>query len=208
MTRLLLIRHGQSVSNVSQQFTGQSDVPLSLLGIKQAEKTADYIANNFKVDAIYASDLSRAFDTAKAVAEKIDLKVIPDKNLREIFAGKWEMMPYNKLLTEYNDEYQTWLNDNPNARPTGGESVEELKTRVYNEIIKIAKENDGKTVVIATHATPIRTFISRCLSLNDFSWVPNASVTVVEFKDNKFSIKKTGISEHLGELETNLPKEV
>ncbi len=208
MTRLLLIRHGQSVSNISKQFTGQSDVPLSPLGIDQAEKTADYIINNFKVDAIYTSDLSRAYDTAKAVADKVGLIPIPNENLREIYAGKWEMMPYNEISEKYNDEYQIWLNDNSNARPTGGESVKELKNRVYSEILKIARENEGKTVVIGTHATPIRTFIARCMSLKDFQWVPNASITIAEYNNNKFSIIKSGISDHLGDLETTLPKDV
>ena len=64
MTTVLLIRHGQSVTNVTQVFTGHYDVPLSPLGQEQARRTAAYLQKNFRIDAIYASDLMRAMQTA------------------------------------------------------------------------------------------------------------------------------------------------
>ena len=73
MTTVLLIRHGQSVTNVTQVFTGHYDVPLSPLGQEQARRTAAYLQKNFRIDAIYASDLMRAMQTAQPTAAAVGL---------------------------------------------------------------------------------------------------------------------------------------
>ena len=75
MTTVLLIRHGQSVTNVTQVFTGHYDVPLSPLGQEQARRTAAYLQKNFRIDAIYASDLMRAMQTAQPTAAAFGLPV-------------------------------------------------------------------------------------------------------------------------------------
>ena len=87
MTKLLIIRHGQSVANLQGIFVGHTDSPLSDLGKRQAEATADYIVNTFHVDAVYASDLERAFVTGKAVADRLGMSVTPVRGMREISQG-------------------------------------------------------------------------------------------------------------------------
>lgn len=94
MTTVLLIRHGQSVTNVTQVFTGHYDVPLSPLGQEQARRTAAYLQKNFRIDAIYASDLMRAMQTAQPTAAAFGLPICPEPDLREICAGRWERMPF------------------------------------------------------------------------------------------------------------------
>ncbi|MBR4078223.1 MAG: histidine phosphatase family protein, partial [Oscillospiraceae bacterium] len=103
--------------------------------------------------------------------------------------------------------------DFSNARCTGGESVRELYRRICNTVRRIAEENDGKTVVVATHATPIRTFMHYCSGLplsemKNIPWVSNASVTTAVYENGTFTITEAGHDAHLGDMRTALPKNV
>lgn len=212
MTQLIMIRHGQSVANEQNRFAGHSDFDLTELGRRQAELAGEYIYKNFKADAIYASDLKRAYNTAVPAAKLFDLPIIKRTGLREIYAGKWETLRFDEILEKYSEDFSVWKNNFSFARCTEGESIEELYNRCCSEILSIAAENDGKSVVIATHATPIRVFNTLALGhgyehTGDISFVVNASINVFEVDNEKGSnikIVKTNITEHLNELITTL----
>ena len=213
MTTIILIRHGESEANRHGIFAGHTDADLQPKGLNQAKVTAKYIANNYNVDKIYASDLKRAYKTAMCLGEILDLEVVAEKGLREIYAGEWEGMEFDKLSLLYPDEYSKWLKDIGSSVCNGGESVAELGERIMNILTKIAKENEGQTVAIGTHATPIR--VAQCLiktgalkEMKNIPWVTNASVTVFEYSSGVWSINAESIDEHLGELKSALPKNV
>ncbi len=213
MTTVILVRHGQSEANVGGFFAGWSNAELSALGKRQAEATADYIVNHYKINKVYASDLTRAFDTGKAVADRLGMDVIPEKGMREIFAGDWEMRTFDDLTTAYAEEYGVWLKDIGNAACPKGESVAELGKRIYSTVSRIAAENEGKTVLIATHATPVR--IMECIcrglpiaELKNIPWVSNASVTELRYNDGKWEIIRCGYDEHLADMRSKLPANV
>lgn len=213
MTRFIIIRHGHSMANLERSFAGHTDAPLSPIGEKQVEKTAEYVASKYNVDKIYASDLKRAYSTAVAVSEKTGIDIIPDENLREIYAGDWEGQLFDRLCEDYSTEYGIWKNDIGNARCTGGESVKELSERIIKELLRLAEENPKKTVVIATHATPVRVVMRMCKGMSfdemkDIPWVSNASVTEVVCEDGVFRLIEAGVDEHLKDLATALPKNV
>ncbi len=213
MTKLLIIRHGQSEANLQGVFVGHTDSPLSDLGKRQAEVTADYIVANFHVDAVYASDLERAFYTGKAVADRLGLTVTPMKGMREIFAGDWETVKFDTLATRYGEPYQVWLKDIGLAQTPNGESTAQLQARIAHTLQTIAEANDSKTVVVATHATPIRTFMHHCSGLplsemKNIPWVSNASVTTAIYENGSFTIEEAGHDGHLGDMRTALPKNV
>ena len=213
MTRIILIRHGQSVANLEGIFVGHKDAPLSELGKKQAEISAKYVTENYNVDKVYASDLKRAYNTGKAVADLIGKEVIKNENLREIYAGKWEGEKFDELVVKFPKSYGLWLENIGDSHPDDGESVSELQKRIVCQVEQIAKENEGKTVVIATHATPIRVFETyiknKPLSeMKNIPWVSNASVTVLNYENEKFEIEKLSYDLHLGNLKTALPKNV
>ncbi len=212
MTTLLLIRHGESEANRQGIFAGQINPDLQPEGLLQAEMTAKYIAENYKVDKIYASDLMRAYKTGKALGDLLEMEVIPDKNLREICAGEWEGKYFSDLAIDFKEDYNVWLTNIGEARPTGGEAVRELGGRVMATLTKIAEENDGKTVAIATHATPIRAVQSILQTgsvdaMSKISYVSNASVTILKY-DGEWSLVAVGIDEHLGDMRTALPTNV
>lgn len=213
MTKLIFVRHGQSMANLENIFAGTYDVDLSPKGHMQAEKTAIYVAENYKIDKIYSSDLKRAYSTAKHIADRLDLDIITETGLREISAGQWEGMHFDDLEKNFPDEYSIWKNDIGKAVCPGGESVKHLGERVTNILSQIAEKNCGKTVLIATHATPIR--VIECLwqnlsldKMKDIPWVSNASVTTVEISNDAAYFLEIGIDEHLTDIKTELPANV
>ena len=172
-----------------------------------------YILENYKVDKVYASDLKRAYKTGKSFSDIAGVEIVKSPQLREIKAGEWDGKKFTDIMKLYEKDYGVWLSDIGNARCTGGESVKELGERVMGELLKIAKENEGKTVLIATHATPIRvtqTLIQNgdLSEMKNVPWVSNASVSVFEYENNVWNILKISEDSHLGELRTNLPKNV
>lgn len=212
MTRLVLIRHGQSMANLERRFAGHINVELSELGLKQAEKTADFVINSYHVDRIYSSDLKRAYKTARALANKLEMPVFVTRGMREIDAGEWEGRDFTELL-QNSEDYRHWREDVGSARPTGGESTAELYERIYRVICNIAEKNDGNTVVIATHATPIRVLETRISGrgmahMKNIPWVTNASVTELIYDDGKLYAVHISLDEHLKELSSTLPASV
>ena len=207
MTNLILIRHGQSVANEEDKFAGHSDFDLTDLGRKQAELAGEYVKKHFKVDAVYASDLKRAYNTAVPSARAFGLEVHGDKELREIYAGDWEAMPFAQVISDYPADFALWKNDLEKAYCPNGETVASLCERVCKEVCRIAEEHDGQTVLIATHATPVRAVQSAASgeSTSDIAFVANASINLFTYENGKLNIEKLNIVDHLGDLVTVLP---
>ena len=206
MTRLIFIRHGQSLANKQNRFAGQTNVPLTDLGKEQAERAAEYLIKREKIDKIYSSDLQRAHDTALPTAKLTGLPINDVEGLREICAGVWEGRLVTEIIVEYEKEFNVWRNDFSNARLPGGESVQEVYERVIPFVKQIAKENDGLTLLLASQATPIRAV--ECNSrgwgwerMADVPFVNNTAISIVEYdeKTDTISLIERDITEHLDE---------
>lgn len=205
---IYLIRHGESLGNKTKTYLGHTDLDLSERGYMQAECASKYILENIKVDKIYSSDLIRAYNTVLPVAKALNINIITDKNLREINAGLWENQKYDYLMEKYKETYNLWLTDIGNAKCDGGESVTDLQKRFMTKLEEIAKNNEGKSVLIGTHATPIR--ITNCTvsglplsEMHNIPWAFNASLTHLKYTDGKFKLIEYGNSSYLGELENS-----
>lgn len=210
MVTLLLVRHGFSVGNKTNTFTGHLDIPLCDLGIKQAELVSDYILKNYKVDGIYSSPMSRAVDTVKKISDKLNLPINLNKDLIEIHGGDWEGMNFKDMEEKYPEEFKSWTDNKGLVRCPNGESMKDAGDRAYKALVEICNSNPDKTLVIASHGGVLRTL--RCYfsglgieSFNDVPWAPNASISIVQFENGKFLPKGFGITEHLNDLTTNLP---
>ena len=213
-TTLILIRHGESEANFEHRFTGQSNAfGLTARGHDQAQAAAEALAG-IPVDVILASDLRRAYDTAKHVADLRGMEVIPDEGFREIFAGAWEGRKFSELPVDFPDDFGVWLEDIGAAVCTGGESVADLQTRVRAAVERVVRTYRGKTVVIGTHATPIRAM--QCVwqnvplsGMKHVPWVPNASITTIVYEDDlTWHSLVVGNTAHLAGMETALPQNV
>lgn len=213
MTKFILVRHGQSEANVKEVFAGHLDAKLTEHGHAQARATAEYVTQNYQIDAIYSSDLHRAFYTGKAAADLLGIDIIPDKGLREIYEGAWSGERFLELPQKFPEDFRVWLTDIGHSRCTGGESTEELLHRVKETLARIAAENDGKTVLITTHATPIRvmqTFVTTGSldAMQNVPWVTNASVSVLNYDRGAWEFELISYDAHLGDLRTAPPRNV
>lgn len=214
MTRIIMIRHGQSEANAANKFAGHSDFDLTELGKTQAAAAAKHLRSLENIDVIYASDLLRAHNTALPFAEAYSLPINDRTELRELFAGEWEGRTIKEIIDIYGEDFRVWHEDFSNARCTGGESVGELYSRVVAAVLALAKENDGKTMLIATHATPIRAIEAYANKLgaeriNEIPFVKNSSLNIFEYEGGELIPVRTNIVDHLEEsLVTDVPKDL
>ncbi len=212
MTRIIMIRHGQSLANAQSRFAGHSDFDLSELGKQQAELAAKYLCEKEQIDVIYSSDLLRAHNTALPFSKAYGLPINDREGLRELFAGDWEGRTIDDIKQRYSEDFRVWREDFSNARCTGGESVGEMYERMIREVLCLCRENDGKCILLATHATPIRVTeaYSRGLSadrVHEVPFVRNSAMNIFEYDGNTLRPVKTNITEHLDDsLQSDVPK--
>ena len=211
MVTFLIVRHGFSKTNAARIFAGDTDAPLTEQGKLQGKLACEYVNKNYKVDAIYSSDLSRAVDTVKPLSDLTNIPVIKKKSLREMHCGIWENLSIEILVEKYGEQFKRWGEVDDSATPENGESWSFVAERIHRAFLDIAKKNDGKTVVVATHGVAIRTLRGTYSNIPMSEWkdkipyAPNASVTVVEYSNGKFT-EKAVIDEYLGDLKTEMPK--
>lgn len=209
---LYLIRHGESTSNVDKTFTGQKNAALTELGHRQAACIQSYFLG-IHIDRILSSDLSRAVDTAIPLSRVSRVPIETLTDLREIYGGKWEGEKFSELENIYPEDYALWHNDIGSSRPTGGESIREILTRVCNAVEAIVRAHPEETIVITTHAVPIRAMLTKWLTggvtgMQNIPWVPNASITKVAYENGEFKPVEIGITTHLEGMITNLPGKI
>ncbi|MBE6712448.1 MAG: histidine phosphatase family protein [Ruminococcaceae bacterium] len=204
-THIYFIRHGQSEGNLYDLFLGHTDMDLTELGRKQAQRVTSYF-ESIQVDAIFSSDLSRAYHTACPLAEMKGLSITKSEKLREIYAGEWEGLVFNDIRKN-SPMGDIWWEDTGNARPDGGESVAELQVRILAEVERLAKENEGKTICIFTHFTPIYALRTAWegVHVSEMKRMPkpsNASVTHAIYENGVFSeLVEYANNDYLGDLD-------
>ena len=192
MTKLIIIRHGESEANQLGVIAGWTDYKLTALGLQQAEETAAYLAANEKIDVVCSSDLCRAFDTAKALADRLGLPVQAYSELRETYCGEWEGKTFAEVEARDVEEYARFKRFQLIYTLPEGENLWESGVRFYNKALEVAKENEGKTVVIAAHGAVIRVFWAlisgtpkeEATAKHDYA--SNASYSTVEFDGDRF----------------------
>lgn len=161
MTRLVVWRHGNTDWNASGRVQGQSDISLNDLGREQAHAAARLLAG-LRPDAIVASDLRRAADTAAALAVLTSLPVRADVRLRERYFGRWQGLRLTEAAERYPDEYARWRAGDPDPG-AGIETLDDLGKRLGAALQEAADTVPGGTVVVATHGGAARQGIGQLL---------------------------------------------
>ena len=205
-TRLIFVRHGEATGNVQRRFHGDYDSALTENGMRQAELAACEL-DRFPIDRIIASDLTRTFETARAIARRRNLEVTTDSKLREINGGEWEDVPWGDLPEKFPESYEHWLHRMDLLQMPGGESAEGFQQRVITAVEKIEDTNAGKSLCIVTHGTVIKVLLCHFKGIGldkfcDQPWQDNASITLVEKEDGIYRVLLEGFAEHLGEYST------
>jgi broad specificity phosphatase PhoE len=187
ITRFLLIRHGKTDWNVQGKIQGHSDIPLNVAGIAQAKSVAKKLfEDNEKVDAIYSSDLERAFFTAQEISSLFNKTIVTDAALREIFMGVAEginqteyqhlyKIDQDKLTEFFSDRWDRWQHTVvPDA-----ETIAETLIRIETFLRKIAQNHKGNTVVVVTHGAVIKTLIYHDTEV--LAHTPNCCIAIFEY---------------------------
>jgi len=161
----VLLRHGETPLTPQKRFSGSggTNPSLSPVGQDQAARAATELAARGTIQHIIASPLTRTRETAAAVADRLGLDVTIEEGLRETDFGAWEGLTFGEVRERYPDDLTTWLAD-PTAQPTGGgESFAATATRIAATRDKLIAAYAGRTVLLVTHVTPIKTFVQLAL---------------------------------------------
>ncbi len=190
--KIILIRHGQTEWNALHKYQGHTDIQLNELGRQQAARAAQYLKEQGDVEALYASDLSRTRETAEIIGTKINLPVITDTRLRELFFGLWEGMTFSEVLAEYREEFDNWHKNTAEFKVPGGESFNELVTRSGLALQEIAANHNG-TVVVVTHGGVIMATLYYLKFANDLWQVGVEPGSISSFGVEKGTMRALGI---------------
>ena len=165
MSRLLLVRHGETELNSAERYWGHSDVKLSALGVRQAERLRNRLATQ-KIDAIYSSDLQRAWATAKTIASRHQLDVTICAELREINFGRIEGLNFEEISQLFPEFAAKWrAQRSTNIEFPGGESLDQLNNRVGNFVGRLKKHKAEETILIVAHAGVLRSLICQLMGV-------------------------------------------
>jgi alpha-ribazole phosphatase len=160
--RLLLMRHGETAWNAAGRLQGQSDPPLSVCGQGQALTLAQAVATE-AVQAVYSSDLQRARETSHRVATVLGLPVQCDVRWREMAFGSWEGLSWEQIQQHHSVALSAWQADPLHIAPPGGETLEQVYTRVRTALTCLVAAHQAHTVILVSHGGPLRLLL--CLAL-------------------------------------------
>ena len=200
--KFILIRHGESLGNAQKLYLGHTDLDLSEKGREQARAAAEYFKNE-DICAIYSSDLKRAYNTGLAHAKLRGMSVIPSTELREVHVGLWEGKHIEYIREKWAYEFDVaWKERFGDMAPPEGESVYSAAKRMYDKLISIAKETNGKVIVTA-HAAVIRALWCYINGAEPSQWASfapfptNASATFVGYDGEKLIPIRYSFDEYL-----------
>ena len=203
MTKLYIIRHAEAEGNLYRRIHGWYDSLITKKGWMQIlalEKRFE----NIHIDAVYSSDLIRTQMTASGIFLPKGLPLYSNSQLREVGMGIWEDMTWGEAEIEYSQQIKYFTYDQEKWSIPGGESYKELQLRIFSALTKIAEDNLGKTVAVATHGTAIRALIAYIKgvpseNLRSIFHCDNTAVTTLIYDDGRFEIESYGDVRHLPE---------
>ena len=202
MTRVILVRHGQTKWNVELKYQGHSEVELTPTGIEQAKLVAGRLAKE-PLAAVYSSDLGRARMTAQYIAERHSLPVITVSDLREYHFGEWEGLSFKQIAERWPDISASFFRNPDDIRIPGGETFRDVKARAESAVKRLVSQHPDQTIVIVSHGGTIRTILCAALGLHlNRVWAikqDNTAVNVIEYHDADSIVALVNDTHHLRE---------
>ncbi|QLH05819.1 histidine phosphatase family protein [Nitrosopumilus ureiphilus] len=192
MGHIIFLRHGQAKNNTERILAGRIEgVPLTDVGIKQAEHTAQLL-EHMNVSAIYSSPIQRAKHTAEIVGKHNSLDVTIDDRLIELDMGKFTGVPYDEIFTNHGNVFMKFYNGELEIAHNGVETFSEVKKRVLGIVDHVIEKHPDENVVLVTHMDPIKAMLSTIVDLSPTNLfeliIENASLNLFREKDRKFSL--------------------
>lgn len=194
------MRHGESIWNAERRIQGQLDPPLSPEGRRQAEKLGRRLAGR-RLAGFYSSDLKRAFQTSKVIAESIGMDPVPYASLREIYLGEWEGLRTEDLAARFPDVWARWSQEPDWDLVPGGEGAAVFEGRAGEAIDAIAKRHQDGEVLVVTHGGVIQVALHQVVGrgsrgLFQFK-IQNTSISVIERRNGRTVIAGVNDVSHL-----------
>ena len=184
MTRLYLVRHGETDWNKASKIQGRIDTELSAYGVEQAQKLAKRLTSE-EINVIYSSSLQRALRTAEIIADYKNCSIQKSDKYHEICLGPWEGLTINEIQEKYSEHLWTYREDPANFNLPGAETFLELTERTYSAILDIVNKHDGKNILLVSHGTTIKAAIIKILGIDIINYnkfrIDNASISIIGF---------------------------
>jgi phosphoserine phosphatase len=190
MTTVYLARHGESDWNVERRWQGHADRPLTERGRAQAEALAEKLAG-VHLDAVYASDLRRAWETAQVVAAPRGLEVVRLPELREVDVGSWSGFTRDECADRFPDAFLRWQEGGSGW--DDGESYEDMGVRIVGAVQRLAAEHPDGAILVVSHGGPIRAVHAHALGVDIATHrrtgpvEPNARLSAVSVEEGRFT---------------------
>ena len=200
-TQLVLVRHAETEWNRDRRIQGHTDIGLSPQGYEQARRLAWRLAGE-PIRAVYASDLSRALQTAEPLAAALGLPVRTTPLLREVSFGAWEGLTISEVEAGWPDEYAAWRQDSVRSRPPQGEQIEELQRRTLAAVAEIVSAYPGESVAVVAHGGSVKSILCGLMGFPLSVWrrlrVDNTSISRLTFAALGPTLTLYNDTSHLG----------
>jgi broad specificity phosphatase PhoE len=186
MTKIFLLRHGETAWNIEKVFRGRAEVPLTDNGIKQAELAGEHLKGK-DIEAIYTSPLERAYETARIVGRKLDLKPDADERLTGFNFGHWQGMPFSRIEKDYPREFGLYKTAPHKFQAPGGETLDEAQKGCIAALKDMEREHSEGTILIVTHRVICKLMLLGILGLgSDRFWeLAPDTCSISEFSSGK-----------------------
>lgn len=196
--KLILVRHGETLWNRENRIQGHTDVELSDHGRTQIQKLALSLQEE-KIEAIYSSPLTRAYETAQAIVRFHDMDINIERDLRELNHGDFESLTLQELKENHSLFIKQWMEDPGSVVMPNGESLSQVQIRVWDVIRNIIETS--KDTLVVSHGMAIMTILCKIknlsLSQGRQVFVDMASKTVVEFENGQGIVTLFNDTSHL-----------
>jgi phosphoserine phosphatase len=158
-TKVILVRHGQTVWNLQGRPRGRAEVPLDEVGVRQAEAVAAYIADHGAPQAIYHSPLRRARETAMRIAAATEVPLVPHPGFTDVDFGAWEGRLPGDLDAHWGDTWRTWRDRPQDVVIPGGEALPDAQNRALAALRQVCLAHLNQALVVVSHEAIIRLLI-------------------------------------------------
>ncbi|MCX7709607.1 MAG: histidine phosphatase family protein [Clostridia bacterium] len=203
MTKLYLVRHGETDWNKQNRCQGCIDIDLNEDGILQAKAVSKRLASE-KIDMIYSSELTRAYHTADIINEQLSCEIKKDKALNEIDFGDWEGLTFEEMRVRPDYNYLHWKSEPHKAAFPGEGSLQIVQDRAMKLIRQIIQEHSGKNILVVSHGGILKTVILGLLDIgleayNKF-YITNTSISIVSVEQERNYIHVLNDTCHLQDM--------
>ena len=191
ITKVYVVRHGQTAWNLEEVFRGRADIPLDDTGKKEVHLAGEALKHE-TIHAVYSSPLSRSMETAENIAKFQEIDVVPLDEIIDISYGDWEGKPLADVQEKFPDLYERWLKAPHTVRFPNGETLEEVGDRTMGAVKRLVAQHKDENIALVAHRVPNKVICCALIGI-DYSnfWriqQDTASTNLFTYKDGQWIV--------------------